>query len=100
MRVKVPPKFFNNMQNPASNTTTPAPTYLAVVREVPGFRFYLNASGETTKYPANAVKYPSPDAAKNAIAEAKMENPASGVALFNSSYQPSSDSPMVWETQR
>ena len=76
-----------------------APIYLAVVREVPGFRFYLNACGETTKYPANAAKFDSIDAAKTAISEAKMENPASGVALFNSSYQPSSGEPMVWETQ-
>lgn len=77
-----------------------APVYLAVIREVPGFRFYLNGSGELTKYPMNARKFDSPEAATATIIQLGLETDVSGVAALNRNYQPSSGEPMVWETQR
>ena len=88
------------MQNTSSIETLATPTYLAVVREMPGFRFYLNASGELTKYPSNAAQFDSFEAARNAIDAARLKSQVSGVAMLNENYQPSSDEPMVWETQR
>lgn len=89
------------MQNPAPAIETPqGQTYLAVVREVTGFRFYLNSSNELTKYPMNALKFDSPDAATAAICAAGLQTPASGVALLNANRSAMNDEPMVWKTQR
>lgn len=93
------------MQNIISTIEAPqgevqSETYLAVIREVPGFRFYLNPEGALTKYPMNAQKFDSFDAALDAICEAGLENEASGVGRLNSRFHALGDGPMVWPTQR
>lgn len=81
-----------------------APVYLAVVRELPGFRFYANPYGDTTKYPVNAARFDSPEAAMEVARTNRHSNghftSHAGYALLNQNREPMSDEPMVWPTVR
>lgn len=89
------------MQN---QSTIEAPAYLAVVRELPGFRFYVNPYGDTTKYPINAARFDSPASALEAARANGGSNghftSHAGYALLNQNREPMTDEPMVWPTQR